>query len=167
MTIERALGLGSTSAEIIVKPEQPTEYVLCVVKVFYGVLLIEKKRPAWQSGKWNLPGGHVEPDETPEQAAIRELSEESNLSCHGARRLGLVQGPDYRCHVVQCFVNATYPLRTKTDEPVFFVDVNDALAHENVIPNLKLIIPLADYLEGWVIEQLGELDGHEWKVVLP
>lgn len=32
------------------------------------------------AGQWALPGGRIEPDETPEQAALRELSEEVHLA---------------------------------------------------------------------------------------
>ncbi|MGH8882874.1 MAG: NUDIX domain-containing protein, partial [Stackebrandtia sp.] len=31
-------------------------------------------------GKWMLPGGHVEPDENPAEAALREVAEETGLT---------------------------------------------------------------------------------------
>jgi 8-oxo-dGTP diphosphatase len=39
-------------------------------------ILFVRKRKA----KWNLPGGRVEPNETPFQAALREMAEETGLS---------------------------------------------------------------------------------------
>ena len=39
------------------------------------ILLLRRGLTApWAPGKWGLPGGYVEPGETPAQAAVRELS---------------------------------------------------------------------------------------------
>lgn len=42
------------------------------------VLLIQRKNDPFK-GEWALPGGFMDMDETPEQAAIRELQEETGL----------------------------------------------------------------------------------------
>lgn len=42
-----------------------------------AVLLIEKRKPKWQAGYWNGPGGKIEIDETPLEAINREFLEET------------------------------------------------------------------------------------------
>ncbi|EPJ8753180.1 TPA: NUDIX domain-containing protein [Pseudomonas putida] len=42
------------------------------------VLLVRKK-----GGKWNFPGGLIEPGESPHAAAARELREETSIEGHG------------------------------------------------------------------------------------
>ncbi|HKR52249.1 MAG TPA: NUDIX domain-containing protein [Pseudonocardiaceae bacterium] len=37
-------------------------------------------------GKWMLPGGHVEPDENPAEAALREVAEEAGLAARPRTR---------------------------------------------------------------------------------
>ncbi|HEY9012262.1 MAG TPA: NUDIX domain-containing protein [Devosia sp.] len=44
------------------------------------VLLIQRNRKPY-FGMWSLPGGRLEPGETPEQAAQREVMEETGLYC--------------------------------------------------------------------------------------
>jgi 8-oxo-dGTP pyrophosphatase MutT (NUDIX family) len=39
---------------------------------------------------WSLPKGHIEPGETPEQAAIREVAEETGIESEIARELGVI-----------------------------------------------------------------------------
>jgi len=34
----------------------------------------------WMPGRWCLPGGKMDPGETPRQAAVRELAEEAGIS---------------------------------------------------------------------------------------
>lgn len=48
-----------------------------------GEVLFVRKRNA----KWNLPGGRVERDETPHEAAIREMAEETGLAFDELRYL--------------------------------------------------------------------------------
>ncbi len=55
----------------------------------FGIIPLSKKKDQWEvfliqhrsGGYWGFPKGHAEPNETPFQAASRELKEETNLDC--------------------------------------------------------------------------------------
>lgn len=48
-------------------------------------------------GLWVMPGGHVEPGETPEQGAAREFQEETNYRCGNLQRLTELSGSEAGC----------------------------------------------------------------------
>lgn len=54
--------------------------------------------------EWCLPKGHLEGDETPEQAAVREIAEETGITGRVLRRLGVIDywfsGDEHRVHKV-------------------------------------------------------------------
>jgi len=54
------------------------------------VLLIMKKR-GFGAGKWNGPGGKIKQNETPEQAAIREVEEETGYQPSNLINLGYIE----------------------------------------------------------------------------
>jgi 8-oxo-dGTP diphosphatase len=53
------------------------------------VLLIKRKNDPY-GDHWALPGGYMEIDETLQEAACRELNEETGILCYGLQMLGLV-----------------------------------------------------------------------------
>lgn len=59
------------------------------------LLLIQRHRPP-SEGFWTLPGGRLEPGETPEQCAIREVKEELGLRLYGLKSLIVLQHGAYR-----------------------------------------------------------------------
>ncbi|MEW2357004.1 CoA pyrophosphatase [Spirillospora sp. NPDC029432] len=64
--------------------------VLCVVEDagVPSVLLIKRAPRGRNAGQWGLPGGRMDPGETPEEAALRELHEELGLAVGPAEVLG-------------------------------------------------------------------------------
>ena len=58
-----------------------------VIRCKDEVLLIKRKNYPF-AGHWALPGGFIDPGETPEQAAIRELEEETGLVVNKVNYVG-------------------------------------------------------------------------------
>ena len=54
-----------------------------------------KKQADVHFGKWNGLGGKLEPGESPEECAIREIAEESGLSARNPRLCGLLTFPQF------------------------------------------------------------------------
>lgn len=66
-------------------------------------LIFEEKNDAGEL-KYNLPGGHVEPGETPIDALLRKVREETGMACEPTSFLQLVVNTWDRNHsVLMCF----------------------------------------------------------------
>jgi 8-oxo-dGTP diphosphatase len=59
-----------------------------------GQLLLIKRGIQPEQGKWALPGGYVDYDEDPVQAAIRETAEETGLVVEITRLIDVMKPPD-------------------------------------------------------------------------
>lgn len=70
---------------------------LCYVqKPGYTLMLHRvKKKNDMHQGKWNGLGGKLEPGESPEECAVREVLEESGLRCHNPRLRGFITFPAF------------------------------------------------------------------------
>lgn len=70
---------------------------LCYLRRDGQTLMVHrnKKENDMHAGKWNGLGGKLEPGETPEACAIREIREESGLEARDPRLRGLLTFPEF------------------------------------------------------------------------
>lgn len=142
------------------------------------VLLILKDRPDWQKNRYNIPGGKIEPGESPVDAAIRELKEETGYApVYEPKLMGTMQDGS---HIIYCFKAviaddgvAPRPRHGET-EIVSWVSWNEVLKDSRLIPNLRVIIPLVrSGVENWVIgdgrseRRSGKKPRHVIQISLP
>ena len=104
--------------------KQPALAADCVVFDKAGrLLLIRRKNPPFQ-GRYALPGGFVEYGERMEEAALRELREETGIAGRLVRLVGVYSRPDRdpRGHCV----SAVYLIDPQGAEPVAGDDAAEA-----------------------------------------
>jgi 8-oxo-dGTP diphosphatase len=110
------------------------------------VLLIRKRRPAWQAGKLNGIGGKIEAGETPIEAMRREFREEADLDDRDWQEVLTLSGRDdagsgvaWRGHFFRAFGDID-AARAMTDETLERHPVRPL--PPDTIPNLHWMIPL-------------------------
>ena len=86
-----------------------------------GAVLLTRRGGSFRPGLWDLPGGFCDPDETPEDCAVRELAEETGCAIHVDRFLG---------HLIDTYgadgdftLNAVFVAHITAGEPVPADDV--------------------------------------------
>jgi 8-oxo-dGTP diphosphatase len=80
-----------------------TEGAAAIIFDSSGLVLIVKEN--YGRRRWSLPGGLIEPGETPEEAAIRETMEETELTVTIDSRIGSYALDDgFKAYVFRCLV---------------------------------------------------------------
>lgn len=149
--------------------DKPHRYVVVLLAVEgtdldrHAVLIQKKDRPAWQRGKLNLPGGRIEPGESPSFAARREIGEETGLIIpENLGVCGTLEGDDW---VVYCFgwhypfdhLVARVPrviLPEGETEPSHWVEWGLLKDDPRLIDNLRTAIPwMLNGRTGWSIRE--------------
>lgn len=80
-----------------------TRAAVGVIRLGDGLLLVP--RTGGQTTTYETPGGHIEPGETPEQAVVREIREEANISAHIVRKICIFTNNNSESHYFECAVN--------------------------------------------------------------
>ncbi len=119
-----------------------TEYVAGFLFDGDRVALVVKNRPAWQKGRMNGVGGHIEPGEIPDHAMIREFKEETGYQWPlDWKKFVELSGSDWKVHFFYSFGDHSV-LKSPTDERIVSVAIKDVTV-DNSIPNLTWLIPVA------------------------
>ena len=73
-------------------------------------LLLLKRRHAHGAGTWAVPGGHLEYGESPEDCAVREVREETDLDIAGTRFLAITNDvfDTEKSHYITIWLEARY-----------------------------------------------------------
>ena len=109
------------------------------------VILIRKKRPAWQTGLYNGVGGHIEVGEEPIKSMVREFEEETGLvtALNDWSLYAELSGEHFNLKVFKAFLTNIDDVKTCTDEEISIVTVSSIIVGGYVIPNLHWLIPAA------------------------
>lgn len=109
------------------------------------VALIRKNKPAWQAGKLNGVGGKIEPGESAYEAMVREFAEETGVTIFNDRWtcFAVLTGDGFEIDFFVAFSDEVYGVQTMEAEVVEVMVATTAIASHTLIPNLKVMIPLA------------------------
>ncbi len=122
-------------------------------------------------GKWLPPGGHIEPNELPDEAALREVAEESGLAVRLVGGKGLAT--DYPDQPVQLVIPAGIQLELISEghehiDLVYFAVPRDVpagllptidTAFRWVAPNELGQFPISDEVRDWCERATREVVG--------
>ncbi|GAB2974472.1 NUDIX domain-containing protein [Amycolatopsis acidiphila] len=119
--------------------------VRCVGGIIHdaaGRLLVIQRGHDPGRGRWSLPGGRVEPDETDAQAVVREMREETGLDVRPGPLAGMVVRGRYEIYDYVCEVRGG---RLRAGDDAADARWVDAAA----FGTLELTDGLAATLRGW------------------
>ena len=93
-----------------------------------GLLLVQQR----DDGAWSTPGGSIEPDETPADAVVREVFEETGLFVAPTRLIAVYGGPDFVVRYPNGdetqYVSAMFECAIQSDSPPLGGEGDEVLA---------------------------------------
>ena len=140
------------------------DFTVAVFVVHEGRVLLHLHH---KLGKWLPPGGHIEPDELPDDAALREVEEESGLVVELVGTRGIPS--DYPDDTVQLVVPAGIQLEQITPghehiDLVYFARIRSVASLSDPFKSFRWFalddldsIPVTGEVRGWCDRAIREL----------
>lgn len=134
----------------------------CAVYVFLikdgKMFLLRRKNTGWEDGKYGIPAGHLEPNETITEAAIRETKEEAGTNInkedlvlvHTMHRKADVDYIDFFFNVKKWTEEPFLAEKDKADDAEWF-DLNNL--PENILKHVK--VAFENYQNNIIFSEFG------------
>jgi 8-oxo-dGTP diphosphatase len=115
---------------------------LCLLVKDDKVLMMMPNRGV-SKGKWNFPGGHLEPSETIEECVVREVAEETGLHIEKAAKVGRLTftNPDWIVNVFHC-TDFSGNIRESSEGGLIWMKIKE-IPYEKMWEADKFWVPLA------------------------
>lgn len=121
-----------------------------VIVIKDAKVLLVKHNYGSADGKYLNPGGYLQEDELPEDAAVREVYEETGVNIMPTGMLALRCSSQTWYMVLQAdYIGGEPHVNASENSDVLFMDIEEALKHPFVTDSAKLFIKIA--LENRVI----------------
>lgn len=115
--------------------------VKCIL-IENGKVIITKYLKGRKTGYYDIPGGKIEENETPEEAVIREMKEETGINVSNLIKKGFfeVEYPDRR-FVFDVFIAQKYEGNPKDFEEntAEWIDIDELLIKEKILSNILIL----------------------------
>ncbi len=126
---------------------------------YVRVVLVHKKRPRWQAGRWNGVGGHVQEGESVREAMVREFEEETGVEVpleEWTQTVQLIVDEKVVVHVFFAVHHkAAYAVKTMTDEEIMLWPSHHLPG--DALESLRWLIPLQKAKINWPLRiETGE-----------
>ncbi|KRE40008.1 NUDIX hydrolase [Paenibacillus sp. Soil522] len=138
------------------------KYNICFIKRGDEILLLNREKASWM-GCWNGIGGKLDPQETPREAMIREMEEETGIKAYSLHFKGLVtwSGDDFDfggmyAYIAEVPESFDYAVPIKTDEGILDWKKIDWILNDNnvgIVSNIPKTLP-------WMLNESKCFDHH-------